>query len=144
MLPGLADWLNAPPAAYAHLPIGMGIEATENPSARTFLKERNIKDSSRKEEERASLPDGFHNLLALRLINIRMTACKQSWDKKALIVRLQEAAGLKTMALLKVAKYGRSGWPEIFIKLGFRPFEIKTVRIEKSSQWREVPVIEEK
>jgi alpha-mannosidase len=144
MLSGLADWISAPPAAYAHLPIGMGSKATENPSAFTLLKGGNIKDSFRKDEEQASLAIGFHNLLSLRPANIRMTACKQSWDKKALIVRLHEAAGLKTKALLKAAKYGKSGAPEISVKLAFRPFEIKTVRIEKSGKWHKAHLIEEK
>ena len=144
MLPGLADWLSAPPAAYAHLPIGMGSEATENPSAFTLLKGGNIKDSFRKDEEQTSLAIGFHNLLSLRPANIRMTACKQSWDEKALIVRLHETSGMRTSASLRVPKYRKSGVPEISVKLAFGPFEIKTVRFEKLGKWQEAHLIEEK
>ena len=144
ILPGLADWLSAPPTAYAHLPIGIDSEAFENPPSLSFIKRGNTKDSFRKDEEQVSLAAGFHNLLSLHPANIRMTACKQSWDKKALIVRLHEAAGLNTKALLKAAKYGKSGTPEISVKLLFRPFEIKTIRIEKLGKWQEAHLIEEK
>ena len=144
MLPGLADWLSAPPVVYAHLPIGIDCEAPENPASLSFSKRGNTKDSFRKDNEQAILTTGFHNLLSLHPANIRMTACKQSWDKKALIVRLHDAAGLKTKALLKAAKYGKSGTPEISVKLLFRPFEIKTIRIEKLGKWQEAHLIEEK
>ena len=144
MLSGLADWLSAPPVAYAHLPIGINSEALANPPSLSFIKRGNTKDSFRKDEEQVSLAAGFHNLLSLHPANIRMTACKQSWDKKALIVRLHEAAGLNTKALLKAAKYGKSGAPKISVKLAFRPYEIKTIRIEKSGKWQEAHLIEEK
>ena len=143
MLPGLADWLSAPPPAYGHLPIGMDCKAFENLPPRPLIKRANKKDLFCKDEP-VSLAAGFHNLLSLQPANIRMTACKQSWDKKALIVRLHEASGIMTKAFLNVAKHGEYGSPEISIKLKFRPFEIKTVRIEKSGKWREVHVIEEK
>jgi alpha-mannosidase len=144
MLPGLADWLSAPPAAYAHLPIGMDHEALANPHSLSFIQRGNTKDSFRKDQEQASLAIGFHNLLSLHPANIRLTACKQSWDKKALIVRLHEAAGMRTNASLRIPDYRQSGAPKISIKLLFQPFEIKTVRIEKSGRWREVHLIEEK
>jgi alpha-mannosidase len=72
-----------------------------------------------------------------------MTSFKQSWDKKALIVRLHETSGMRTNASLRVPKYRKSGAPEISLKLAFGPFEIKTIRIEKSGRWREVRLIEE-
>jgi alpha-mannosidase len=143
MLPGLADWLSAPPITFAHLPIGIDSEALVNPHSHSFIKRGITKDSFRKDEEQASLTAGFHNSLSLHPANIRMTACKQSRDKKALIVRLHEASGMKTSASLRVPEYRNSCAPEISVKLAFRPFEIKTIRFEKSGRWREVRLIEE-
>jgi len=143
MLSGLADWLSAPPIAYAHLPIGIDSEALADPHSVSFIKRGNTKDSFREDEEQASLAIGFHNLLSLYPANIRMTSCKQSWDKKALVVRLHETSGMRTNASLKVPKYRKSGAPKISVRLAFRPYEIKTVRFEKSGSWREVRLIEE-
>jgi alpha-mannosidase len=126
------------------LPIGMESIVSENSSSFASIKRKNIRDLHGHEEEQASLAIGFLSLLSLHPANIRMTACKQSWDKKALIVRLHETSGIRTNAFLTVAKYRKSGAPEISIKLLFRPFEIKTVRIEKSGRWRKVHLIEEK
>jgi len=104
MLPGLADWLSAPPYALAHLPIGVKTNPVE--------------------------------LLNVEPQNIRLTACKRSWDGEALVVRLHEAGGIETAALLSIR-------PHTEIRLNFKPFEIKTVRIERSGRWREVALIEE-
>jgi hypothetical protein len=52
-----------------------------------------------------------------------------------LIARLQEAAGLPAAARLK------AGGMEA--ELNFRPFEIKTLRLDRSGPWREVDLIEE-
>ena len=144
MLPGLADWLSAPPIAYAHLPIGMDGESSENSVSPAPIKTEGVKNLHRQDELQAGLAAGFHNLLSLHPANIRMSACKQSWDKKALIVRLHEAAGIRTRAVLKASKYGKLGLSEIPIKLTFRPFEIKTLKIEKSGAWSEAHLIEEK
>jgi len=73
MMPGLADHLAAPPAAYAHLPYDAEIASPKE------------------------------ILLALKPASVRLLACKHSWDGKALIVRLQEAVGKKTKAKLKIA-----------------------------------------
>ncbi|MCX6576690.1 MAG: hypothetical protein NTV82_09890 [Candidatus Aminicenantes bacterium] len=143
MLAGLADWLSAPPITFAHLPIGIHGEALVNPHSLSFIKKGNTKDSFLKDDEQASLTAGFHNLLSLHPANIRMTSCKQSWDKKALIVRLHETSGMRTNVSLKIARYRKSGAPKISVKLAFRPYEIKTVRLEKSGRWREVRLIEE-
>jgi alpha-mannosidase len=74
MMPGLADHLAAPPAAYAHLPYDAEI----------------------------ALPK--ETLLSLKPASVRLLACKRSWDGEALIVRLQEAAGKKTKAELAVVR----------------------------------------
>jgi len=134
MMPGLADHLAAPPAAYAHLPF----DADKVVSA--------------------------ERLLDVRPASIRLLACKRSWDGEALVVRLQEAVGKKTKALLKVANpaakkvsqsfgdpspnqeggHERAHIPQVHVPIAFAPFEIKTVRVEKDGTWRAVKPIEEK
>jgi len=104
MLPGLADWLSAPPFALAHLPIGAW--------------------------------KGPREVLSVEPQNIRLAACKRSWDGEALVVRLHEAAGIGTRGRLSVH-------PGDEISLKFKPFEIKTVRVERSGRWSEVDLIEE-
>jgi alpha-mannosidase len=113
MLPALADLVDAPPAAYAHLPFGVRSKATE--------------------------------LLSLFAPGVRLLACKQSWDGQALIVRLQEASGRAALGLLRVAKPGRpSSSPRTPLPLSFRPFELKTLRIERAGDVRDVALIEER
>jgi alpha-mannosidase len=104
---GLADWLNAPPFALAHLPIG----------------------------STASTEEQF---LSLAPTSLRILACKQSWDGKALIVRMQESTGMKMRGSLSLTS------PQKKISLIFAPFEIKTIRIERNGTWRLVNLIEEK
>ena len=138
MMPGLADHLAAPPAAYVHLPYDAEITSSKE------------------------------TLLALKPASVRLLACKRSWDGKALIVRLQEAVGKKTKAELDISlpdaqvpgqpeKRGhvpkvhvpniapRSGLPGkavllASVPLSLAPFEIKTLRIEKrrdlAGSWR--------
>ena len=129
MMPGLADHLAAPPAAYAHLPYD------------------------------ASLVPPSESLISLKPSSVRLLACKRSWDGDALVVRLQEAVGRKAKATLKVARCAevkagtrtrdtrpRSNGghvPEVYVPLTFAPFEIKTLRVEKDGTWREVRMIEE-
>jgi alpha-mannosidase len=69
--------------------------------------------------------------------NVRIIACKQSWDSKALIIRLQESSGLETQATLEIKGVKTQ------IKLSFKPLEIKTLRIGRSGKWREVKMAEE-
>jgi alpha-mannosidase len=135
MMPGLADHLAAPPAAYAHLPYDTDlIHPTEA-------------------------------LLSLAPASVRLLACKRSWDGAALVVRLQEAVGKRVKAKLDVAQprekadrvsgaFGskertrradqdRGYGPPVRVSLSFAPFEIKTVRVEPDGSWREVALIEE-
>lgn len=104
-LPGLADWVSAPPAVYTHLPIG------------------------RKDRI---------DFLSVSPSTVRVTAMKPGWDGKSLVVRLQEATGNVAVASLFM---GRTGLKK---KLTFQPFEIKTVRVEKSGRVKECSLIEEK
>ncbi len=114
---GLADWLNAPPLALAHLPVG-SFEADPAPSASAI--------ENRKE------------FLSITPANIRLLACKRSGDGKALILRLHETGGRETSAEIQFYE------PNLKIMLALKPQEIKTVRVEKSGRWREVDLIGEK
>jgi len=134
MLPGLADWLSAPPFAIAHLPIGAG--------------------------------KGPHEVLSIEPQNIRLTACKRSRDGEALVVRLHEAAGIETQGRLSInsrvdeilrfaqddpmnrirrplRSVGQTDTFQLVFPLKFKPFEIKTIRVERSGRWSEVDLIEE-
>lgn len=111
---GLAEWLNAPPPALAHLPAG---SFESNPVAST-----------------PSLGGG-KELLSLTPSNIRLLACKRSGDGEALILRLQETGGWRTRTRLQFQR------PELKINLTLRPLEIKTLRVEKSGRWGEVGLV---
>jgi len=106
-LAALADHLAQPPFALAHLPYA--------PEAAKAASE----------------------LFSLAPPNIRLLACKPSWDEESLVLRFQEAAGLKTKA---VATFGP---PPYRIELDFKPFEIKTVRVERTGVWRECGLVSE-
>ncbi len=108
-LPGLADYLHAPPVAYAHLPIG----------------------------ERGAARDGAPAFLTLAPAHVRLLACKRSADGAALIVRLQEGAGLPCTAALELDP------PGLALTLPLRPLQIATLRIERSGAWRPVAMIAE-
>ena len=105
-VPGLADWLSAPPYALAHFPIG-----DEVPSHREIM---NVEPG-----------------------NVRLIACKRSWDANALIVRFEEAAGEETQGVVRLLH------PTVSARLTFRPYEIKTIRFERDGTWNEVTMIEE-
>jgi alpha-mannosidase len=127
----LADWLSSPPYALAHLPFGEMIRQEETSRA---------KDGGRDEKdlERDNPEDALGmSLLSLEPGNIRLTACKPSWDGKALILRLHETSGRDTSARLVLHQ------PLRVINFEFKPFEIKTLRIEPSSSWREADLISE-
>ena len=139
LMPGLADHLAAPPAAYAHLPYD------------------------------AQQAQPRELLLSLKPSSVRMLACKRSWDGGALILRLQEAVGKKTKCDLKVEPAAprtrgnelasdnpetedpwhaspaqeRGHVPRVHVPLSFAPFEIKTLRVEEDGGWRTVGMIEE-
>lgn len=129
MLPGLADHLAAPPAAYPHLPFNDEPGPGFGPS-------------------RASL-------LSLAPSNIRLLACKPSWDGRALVLRLQEAVGRRTETSVRIelplqgrakerTRVPRVRVPDaVDLRLAFKAFEIKTIRIERDGSWREARLIEE-
>jgi len=114
-LPSLANWLTAPPIAYAHLPVGLF----------------NIPG------EKLEYQSASKSILSIQPQNILLLACKRSRNGKALVMRLQESSGLATQAIIKLNAL------KIPIELSFQPLEIKTVRIEKSGQWAEADLIAE-
>ncbi|MCX6134231.1 MAG: hypothetical protein NTU47_10510 [Ignavibacteriales bacterium] len=70
--------------------------------------------------------------------HVRLLASKQSEDGKALILRMQETVGLASKARLSI------GTKKPIPPLLFKPFEIKTIRFEKSGKCREVGLISER
>ena len=77
------------------------------------------------------------NLIDIDNPAVRMTACKRSDDGKAVIVRLQECIGKTTEATLGLTA------PETSRTLSFKPFELKTVRIGKKGDIKEVNFVTE-
>ncbi len=81
---------------------------------------------------------GVEEFLSVRPLNIRLLACKKAWEGEALILRLQEACGIETAAEIDLRE------PKAEMRFAFKPFEVKTIRVEKlSGHWREVGLIEE-
>ena len=125
MAAGLSDWLDAPPFALAHFPFG-AFQAEKGQVRRA---------GTRKFQGTGS--EGTGSLFTSWPENIRLTALKQSWDRRTLVIRLHETSGVKTTAAL------RFYFPQVRIDLVFRPFQIKTIRLERSGRWREVGLISE-
>ena len=80
------------------------------------------------------------SFLSLEPQNVRLLACKRSEDGKALVLRLQEKAGIRTRARLDLSGLGRRR-PA---RLMFRPFEIKTLRLERDGSINSVQLIAER
>jgi alpha-mannosidase len=87
---------------------------------------------------------GGHGILSVEPANIRMTACKQAWDGQALVIRLHEAAGMDTAADLKISLPGGTEPGRLSKRLRFKPFEIKSLRVERDGSASEVRMIEER
>ncbi len=121
-LPGWADYLAAPPAAYAHLPFGSA------PGAAGLRR----KPDAESEAGPGFRKSGTENLLTISSPNVRLLACKRSRDGRALIVRVQESAGRRTRATLTVAPPGGKKEAPVRVPLDLRPFELTTLRIDRS------------
>ena len=117
-LPGLADWICAPPVVYAHLPIGAMGDADN----------LHVKDMG---DKRCT------DFIKIDPNHVRLIACKRSWDGKALIIRLQESCGFACRAKILL------NHPPLEIQIPMKSLEIKTMRIEQSGEWKEVDMIEE-
>ncbi len=112
-LPGLADWLSAPPAVYTHLPIGT----------------RNLKNG------KDTVKESAFSFLSLEPTTVRLMTCMPAESGKRMIVRLQETLGERTKAVLLLHH------PAKKITLRFDPFEIKTLEIRKSGRWKEIEMV---
>ena len=77
------------------------------------------------------------SLLQLSPPSIRLLACKQSSDGKAVIVRLQEMGGQPTPANLQFAGMSAPA------TLAFKPYELKTLRLERDGTCHEVNLVAE-
>lgn len=128
----LADWLGAPPFVLAHLPFGEMKAGVENEEKRKERSGEEQRDAGENPDDRPP------SLLSLEPQNIRLSACKRSWDGKALVLRLHETSGRETLARLVLNQ------PLKVIHLELKPFEIKTLRIEPSGAWREADLISER
>lgn len=115
MVTGLADWLAAPPAVYAHLPIGA-------------VRRKGNDDVT-----------GSHceEFLSLTPQNIRLTACRPAAGGRGLLLRFHETSGIATKALLRISQ------PALVARLSFHPFAMKTILVGRTGKWREVHLVEE-
>jgi len=76
-------------------------------------------------------------LLRLEPASLRLLACKQSWDGKAVIIRVHETTGRGAKGTLRMLH------PDTAIDLDLQPGEITTFRIESNGAWKKVSLIEE-
>ncbi len=124
-LPGLADWIAAPPAVYAHLPFG-----------------RSGKNRSRGKTDMKSQGGNPAPFLSISPSHIRLLSCRPAGNGKALVVRVQESSGVRTAAKIKIGLSPSARKTSVAFSVRFRPFEIKTFRIERSGRWKETGLIE--
>ncbi|MCK4579335.1 MAG: alpha-mannosidase, partial [Candidatus Marinimicrobia bacterium] len=94
-LAGLADWLDSPPVAYAHFPVGSLAKKGPPPL-----------------EPQPSLTD----LISINPSHVRLCACKAAQDGKGLILRLQETVGSETETKIVM------NVPKLEMNLTLRPF----------------------
>ncbi len=139
-LPGLADWLSAPPAVYAHLPFG---ESAALETAGERLAGRNGASTGSSSGGRPSSDEANAPFLSILPAGIRLLACKKADEGRALILRLQEATGRKTPARVSIIGPDGHGSGPIRIAAAFAPFEIRTYRIERTGRFRAVDPIRE-
>jgi alpha-mannosidase len=83
----------------------------------------------------ATHDEGLSRFLEAMPQSVAVLACKRSWDGPALILRLQEICGTRAEIC---DPRSRSTTPFMF-----RPFEIKTLRLESGGSLREVDLIGE-
>jgi alpha-mannosidase len=87
----------------------------------------------------AHLPVGNFDaldLLTLSPENVRLLACKRSEDGDALVIRIQEAAGIPTKAEVHVKK------PDMKYRVSLKPLEIKTLCFQKDGRALETNLLE--
>ncbi len=118
-IPALADWLGAPPVAYAHLPVRAEKEFFSVNAASGQASEARLE------------------VFSLQPDNIRLLACKRSYSRKNLVLRLQEGSGMRTFANIEFRQ------PKTRVELDFRPYEIKTIRLDRNGEVKEVDMVDE-
>lgn len=88
----------------------------------------------------ASLPEGAPErpgpALTVRPATIALTALKKAEREEALIVRLQETSGRATRAQINLEDAP-------LLEARFKPYEIKTFKIERGGSWQAVNLLEE-
>ena len=77
------------------------------------------------------------DLLSLSPENVRLLACKRSEEGEALVIRIQEAAGLPSEAVVHVKE------PDIRYKAALNPLEIKTICFQKDGRVFETDLLEQ-
>jgi len=137
MLPGLADYLSAPPAVYSHLPS----RSAESSAELVSLTPANIRLLACRRAW-----DGESFVLRLQEATGKRTRAKLSIMSPWAVPQVGETAGTTVETVSPFASQIRGkkdASPLIQIPLNFRCFEIKTVRVEKDGRWSEVRMIEE-
>jgi alpha-mannosidase len=124
-----ADWLCGGPFVLAHLPFGASIPSGyRGKNGKRIFGESGGRSLGVKNGPKISL-------LSLEPSNIRLTALKRAADGREITVRLHETSGRRTRACLSFHI------PPVSVDLAFRPFEIKTLRVDKFGSWREVDLL---
>ncbi len=77
------------------------------------------------------------DLLSLSPENVRLLACKRSEDGEALVIRIQEAAGISTKTVVHVKK------PDMTYRDSLGPLEIKTLYFKKDGSVFETNLLEQ-
>ena len=75
-----------------------------------------------------------NDFLRIDAHNLRLLALHKVSKEDKIRVRLQESVGRETNAVIEINQ------PFVTMKVSFRPFEIKTLEIDKAGQWRETPL----
>jgi len=89
--------------------------------------------------ELAHLPVGNINsidLLSLRPENVRLLCCKRAENGEALVVRIQEASGIPSKAVVHLKK------PDMKCRVSLKPLEIKTLCFQKDGRVIETNLLE--
>ena len=112
-IPGLTNWLNAPPLPYPHLPYGT------------------VSKIEIQEEKK----ENFSGLLSISPENITLLSIRPGHDNDALIIRLQETIGIPSSAEINLAGLAKK------IKEKFSAFQIKTIIINRQGVIRKTKTI---
>ncbi|MBD3415270.1 MAG: hypothetical protein GF421_12680 [Candidatus Aminicenantes bacterium] len=76
------------------------------------------------------------DLLSVSPENVCLLTCKRSENKEALIIRIQEAVGISTQAVVQLKK------PEVTHRVSLKPLEIKTLCFQKDGRVSKTDLLE--